>query len=46
MKETDRILEEHRRREHEIPAGFYDLDRPANLFLRHGQERALRGALE
>ncbi|HEX3127351.1 MAG TPA: methyltransferase domain-containing protein [Thermoanaerobaculia bacterium] len=46
MKETDRILEEHRRREREIPAGFYDLDRPANLFLRQGQERALRGALE
>jgi ubiquinone/menaquinone biosynthesis C-methylase UbiE len=46
MKETDRILEEHRRRELEIPAGFYDLDLPANLFLRHGQERALRKALE
>lgn len=46
MRETGRILEEHRRREREIPAGFYDLDRPANLFLRQGQERALRGALE
>lgn len=46
MNEADRILEEHRRREREIPAGFYGLDRPANLFLRHGQERALRGALE
>lgn len=46
MSETDRILEEHRRREREVPAGFYDLDRPANLFLRHGQERALRDALE
>jgi len=44
--ETDRILEEHRRREREVPAGFYDLDRRANLFLRHGQERALRDALE
>jgi ubiquinone/menaquinone biosynthesis C-methylase UbiE len=46
MNETDRILEEHRRRDREIPAGFYDLDQPANLFLRHGQERALRDALE
>jgi ubiquinone/menaquinone biosynthesis C-methylase UbiE len=46
MSEADRILEEHRRRGREIPAGFYDLDRPANLFLRHGQERALRDALE
>lgn len=46
MSEADRILEEHRRREREIPAGFYDLDRPANLFLRQGQERALRDALE
>jgi ubiquinone/menaquinone biosynthesis C-methylase UbiE len=46
MSEADRILEEHRRREREIPAGFYDLDRPANLFLRQGQERAIRDALE
>jgi ubiquinone/menaquinone biosynthesis C-methylase UbiE len=46
MNEADRILEEHRRREREVPAGFYDLDRRANLFLRHGQERALRDALE
>jgi ubiquinone/menaquinone biosynthesis C-methylase UbiE len=46
MSEADRILEEHRRREREVPAGFYDLDRPANLFLRQGQERALRDALE
>ena len=46
MNEADRILEEHRRRDRELPAGFYDLDRPANLFLRHGQERALRDALE
>src|SRR5688572_16523256 len=35
-----------RRREREIPADFYALDRPANLFLRHGQERELRRALE
>ncbi len=46
MTEADRILEENRRRAAEIPAGFYDLDRAANLFLRHGQERALRDALE
>lgn len=43
--ESSRILEEYRRRSREIPAGFYDLDRPANLFARHGQERALIAAL-
>lgn len=46
MSETDRILEELRRREREVPADFYSLDRPANRFLRKGQERALRKALE
>jgi ubiquinone/menaquinone biosynthesis C-methylase UbiE len=46
MSEADRILEELRRREREVPADFYSLDRPANRFLRHGQERALRTALE
>ena len=46
MKEADRILEELRRREREVPADFYSLDRPANRFLRQGQERALRKALE
>lgn len=46
MTETDRILEELRRREREIPADFYSLDRPANRFLRQGQERALGKALE
>lgn len=46
MSEADRILEELRRREREIPADFYSLDRPANRFLRHGQERALLKALE
>ncbi len=46
MKEADRILEELRRREREVPADFYSLDRPANRFLRQGQERALREALE
>ena len=42
MSEADRILEELRRREREIPADFYSLDRPANRFLRRSQERALR----
>ena len=46
MSEADRILEELRRREREVPADFYSLDRPANRFLRQGQERALRKALE
>lgn len=45
MSEADRIREEYRRRGREIPEGFYDLDRPANLFLRQGQERALLRAL-
>lgn len=42
MSEADRILEELRRRERELPADFYSLDRPANRFLRQSQERALR----
>lgn len=42
MSEADRILEELRRREREVPADFYSLDRPANRFLRQSQERALR----
>ena len=46
MNEADRIREEYRRREREIPAGFYDLGRPANLFLRQGQERALLRSLK
>lgn len=46
MTETDRILEELRRREREVPADFYSLDRPANRFLRQGQERALARALK
>ena len=46
MTEADRILEELRRREREVPVDFYSLDRPANRFLRQGQERALRKALE
>lgn len=46
MTEADRILEELRRREREVAADFYSLDRPANRFLRQGQERALLKALE
>lgn len=46
MSEADRILEELRRREREVPADFYSLDQPANRFLRQGQERALGKALE
>jgi len=42
LSEADRILEELRRREREIPVDFYSLDRPANRFLRQSQERALR----
>jgi ubiquinone/menaquinone biosynthesis C-methylase UbiE len=42
LSEADRILEELRRRERELPADFYSLDRPANRFLRQSQERALR----
>jgi ubiquinone/menaquinone biosynthesis C-methylase UbiE len=39
--ELDRIRAEYDRRARELPADFYSKDRPANLFLRHGQERAL-----
>jgi ubiquinone/menaquinone biosynthesis C-methylase UbiE len=45
VSERERILAELARRDREVPAGFYDLDRPANLFLRQGQERALLRAL-
>lgn len=45
-REVRRILEEYARRSREIPSDFYGLHRPANLFLRHGQERALRDALD
>jgi SAM-dependent methyltransferase len=44
--EIERIRREYARRERQIPADFYALDRPANLFARHGQERALRWGLE
>ena len=43
--ESDRIRQEFRRREEQIPADFYSLCRPANLFSRHGKERALLEAL-
>jgi ubiquinone/menaquinone biosynthesis C-methylase UbiE len=43
--EAERILAEYDRRRREIPTDFYALHRPANLFIRHGQERALRRAL-
>lgn len=45
-REVRRILEEYARRSREIPSDFYGVHRPANLFLRHGQERALRDALD
>ena len=43
--ELARIRAEVARRERAVEPGFYGLDRAANLFLRHGQERALRAAL-
>jgi SAM-dependent methyltransferase len=43
--EARRILSEYQRRSREIPADFYALTRPVNLFYRHGQERALLIAL-
>jgi len=43
--ELDRIRAEYARRERALDPAFYDLDRPANLFMRHGQERALAALL-
>ncbi len=43
--EVDRIRAEYQRRAREIPADFYSLDKPANLFSRHNQERMLLAAL-
>ena len=43
--EAQRILAEYARREREIGTAFYALTNPANLFARHGQERALLAAL-
>ncbi len=45
MQETDRIRNEYRRRDRELGSEFYGLHRPGNLFVRHGQERALLQAL-
>lgn len=44
-QELDRIREEYHRREREIGSDFYSLQRPSNLFVRHGQERALLRAI-
>ena len=44
-REAARILAEYERREREIGREFYSLSNPANLFIRQGQERALRAAL-
>ncbi|MDY7092246.1 MAG: class I SAM-dependent methyltransferase [Acidobacteriota bacterium] len=44
--EAERILREQERRRQELPEDFYARHKAANLFLRHGQERALRRALE
>lgn len=44
-REAARVLAENARRATALPADFYSPARPANLFLRHGQERALRAAL-
>ena len=43
--EAKRILAEYERREREIGRDYYSLTRPANLFVRHGQQRALLDAL-
>lgn len=43
--EAERITAEYERRQRELPADFYSLTRPANLFFRHGQQRALLWAL-
>lgn len=45
-REAARILAEYERRERELEPDFYALTRPANLFVRHGQERALLWALQ
>ncbi len=43
--EVTRIRSEYERRAREIPADFYALTRPANLFFRQSQDRALLWAL-
>jgi SAM-dependent methyltransferase len=44
--EAARIRAEFERRERELGRSFYALTTPANLFTRHGQERALLSALD
>jgi ubiquinone/menaquinone biosynthesis C-methylase UbiE len=44
-REAARILAEHERRDREIGRDFYTLTKPANLFVRQGQQRALLWAL-
>lgn len=44
-REAQRILREFARREREIGREYYSTARPANLFARHGQQRALLEAL-
>jgi len=44
-REAERIRAEYERREREIGREFYSPTRPANLFLRQGQQRALLDAL-
>ena len=44
-REAERIREEFTRRRREMPADYYARWRPENLFLRHGQERALLSGL-
>lgn len=44
-KEAARVRAEYERRAREIEPDFYGLDKPANRFIREGQERALSTAL-
>jgi ubiquinone/menaquinone biosynthesis C-methylase UbiE len=43
--ELERVRREYNRRDKEIPADFYELSRPANLFCYQGQQRSLLCAL-
>lgn len=45
-REVRRIRKEYEPRWREIPSDFYGLHRPANLFMRQSQERALRDVLD
>jgi SAM-dependent methyltransferase len=44
--ERARLIAEYARRTRELPPDFYSLARPANLFIRQGQERALLRGLD